>query len=138
MTIQIRIHTVGILIGCLLGCSSPMVSKDGSAGSLGFGTETLGDICVVVHRKDGTSFQSIGFGTTNQAGFFNLLKTGGQDPLILEPGEYVFTLESVGPQIEFPSEYLNAESSPLKATWSAESTSLDLKVPEELLATLLK
>ena len=136
MAIRICILTVGILTGCLQGCSSPTVSKDGSAGSLWFGTETLGDICVVVHRKESTSFQSIGFGTTDQAGFFHLLKTGGQDPLILEPGEYVFTLESVGPQIEFPDEYLNAETSPLKATWSAESTSLDLKAPEELLATL--
>jgi hypothetical protein len=121
-----RVFTVGILIGCLLGCSSPTVSKDGSAGSLSFGTQTLG----------GASFQSIGFGTTDQAGFFHLMKSGGLDPLILEPGDYVFTLESVGPQIQFSEEYLNAELSPLKATWSAESTSLDLKAPEELISAI--
>lgn len=127
------------LLCCLSGCgSAPAVSREGSHGLLTFGPQTLGDICVVVHRKEGTGFQQQGFGTTDQAGFFHLLKDGGQEPLVLEPGDYSFTLESVGPQIVFPAPYLKPETSPLCVTWTAEMTSLDLQAPEELLAKLPK
>lgn len=127
------------LLGCLSGCgSAPAVSRDGLHGLLTFGPQTLGDICVVVHRKKGTGFQQHGFGTTDQAGFFHLLKDGGQEPLVLEPGEYSFTLESVGPQIVFPAPFLKPETSPLTVTWTADMISLDLQAPEELLAKLPK
>lgn len=127
------------LLCCLSGCgSTPSVSREGSNGLLTFGAQTLGDICVVVHRKEGTGFQQQGFGTTDRAGFFHLLRDGGQEPLVLEPGDYSFTLESVGPQIVFPAPYLKPETSPLKVTWTAELTTLDLQAPEELLAKLPK
>ena len=125
-----------ILVSSLLGCSEPTVSKDGSIGTLKFGTQTLGDICVVVHKKEGSAFQQLGFGTTDGTGMFFLLKTGGQEALILEPGDYTFTLEPVGPQIAFPPVYLQPEKSPLKSTWTADMTSLDLNAPEELLKNL--
>jgi hypothetical protein len=127
-----------ILVSSLLGCSDPTVSKDGSIGTLKFGTQTLGDICVVVHKKEGSAFQQLGFGTTDGTGMFFLLKTGGQEALILEPGDYTFTLEPVGPQIAFPPVYLQPEKSPLKSTWTADMTSLDLNAPEELLKNLPK
>ena len=127
-----------ILVSSLLGCSEPTVSKDGSVGTLKFGTQTLGDICVVVHKKEGSAFQQLGFGTTDGTGMFFLLKTGGQEALILEPGDYTFTLEPVGPQIAFPPVYLQPEKSPLKSTWTADMTSLDLNAPEELLKNLPK
>jgi hypothetical protein len=127
-----------ILVGSLLGCSEPTVSKDGSIGTLKFGTQTLGDICVVVHKKEDSAFQQLGFGTTDGTGMFFLLKTGGQEALILEPGDYTFTLEPVGPQIAFPPVYLQPEKSPLKSTWTADMTSLDLNAPEELLKNLPK
>ena len=127
-----------VLSGILFGCSEPEVSKDGSAGTLKFGTQTLGDICVVVHKKEGAAFQQLGFGTTDGVGKFFLVKTGGQEALMLEPGEYSVTLEPVGPQIAFPSIYLQPEKSPLKSTWKASMTSLDLNAPEELLKNLPK
>jgi hypothetical protein len=127
-----------ILTSSLFGCSEATVSRDGSTGALSFGTQTLGDICVVVHKKDGSAFQQLGFGTTDGTGKFFLLKTGGQDALTLEPGDYFFTLEPVGPQIAFPAIYLQPEKSPLKITWTADMTSLDLKAPEDLLNSLLR
>ncbi len=138
MSTLIRIFTVGVLIGGLSGCGSTAISRDGSSGSLLFGTQTLSDICVVVHRKQGSEFQSPGFGITDHTGSFNLVATGGQEALILEPGEYCFTLESLGPQIVFPASYLKPETTPLKVNWSAEMTSLDLEAPEDLLAKLPK
>ena len=77
-----------ILTSSLFGCSEATVSKDGSTGALSFGTQTLGDICVVVHQKDGAAFQQLGFGTTDGTGTFFLLKTGGQEALTLVPGDY--------------------------------------------------
>jgi len=132
-----RFITLSLLLtNGLFGCSEPTVSKDGSTGALKFGTQALGDICVVVHKKEGATFQQLGFGTTDGTGNFFLLKTGGQEALILEPGDYFFTLEPVGPQIAFPAIYLQPEKSPLKITWTADMTSLDLKAPEELLENL--
>ena len=125
-----------ILTTSLFGCSEPTVSKAGSTGALKFGTQTLGDICVVVHKPDGTAFQQLGFGTTDVDGNFFLLKTGGEEALVLEPGDYTFTLEPVGPQIAFPPIYLQPEKSPLKTTWTTDMTSLDLNAPEELLKNL--
>ena len=127
-----------ILVSVLFGCSESTVSKDGSAGTLTFGTQTLGDICVVVHKKDGAAFQQLGFGTTDGSGNFFLLKTVGEEALILEPGDYSFTLEPVGPQIAFPANYLQPEKSPLMTTWTADMTSLDLNAPQELLKNLPK
>ena len=127
-----------VLVSSLLGCSEPTVSKDGSVGTLKFGSQMLGDICVVVHKKNGNAFQQLGFGTTDGAGMFFLLKSGGQEALVLEPGEYSFTLEPVGPQITFPPAYLLPEKSPLNATWTADMKSLELNAPEELLKALPK
>ncbi len=137
MSYRLIILSFLLTIG-LFGCSVPTVSKDGSTGALKFGTQALGDICVVVHKKDGAAFQQLGFGTTDGTGSFFLLKTGGQEALILEPGDYSFTLEPVGPQIAFPPIYREPEKSPLKTTWTADMTSLDLNAPEELLKNLPK
>lgn len=129
-----RFTILSVVLVCTLhGCSEPTVSQDGSIGTLHFGTQTLGDICVVVHKTDGTTFQQAGFGTTDGTGKFFLVKSDGQEALILEPGDYSFTLEPVGPQISFPAVYLQPAKSPLKTTWTADMKTLDLNAPEELL-----
>jgi hypothetical protein len=128
--------TAAFLTGVVAGCSSPAISTDGSPGTLLFGTAAVGDICVVVHRRQGSAFQSPGFGNTDQQGAFHLLQTGGQEALVLEPGEYCFTLESLGPPMVFPVVYRKPDTTPLKVNWTADMKSLDLKAPEELLARL--
>ncbi len=138
MKTRIGLLNAAIVAACLMGCSSPAISRDGSSGSLQFGADTLSDICVVVHKKDGSSFQGAGFGTTDHNGSFHLVNNGGQEALVLEPGDYCFTLESLGPQIVFPADYLKPETTPLKVTWTTDMKSLDLKVPAELLARLSK
>ena len=138
MTNRICVCTVGTLIGYLIGCGSATTIEGGSPGFLWFGTEMLNDICVVAHRSDGAGFYSVGYGTTDNAGHFKLLKPDGQSPLHLEPGEYSFTLESVGPPVQFPEEFLQPESTPLKVTWTSEMSSLDLVAPEELIAAMAK
>ena len=80
-----------------------------------------------------SNFQPIGFGNTAVDGSFLLYTPGADGPLWLEPGDYVFTLESLGPPVQFPDVYVNAETSPLKVTWSREMQTLALKAPESLI-----
>lgn len=119
------------------GCSEPAAGPGtGTMGSLRFGTETVSGICVVVHRRVGAEYQEVGYGTTLPSGTFGLVARGGTDALFLEPGDYVFTLEPLGPQIAFPAEYLTPEKTPLKTTWTADAELLNLEAPEKLISGL--
>jgi hypothetical protein len=120
----------GFLGGCS-GATSP--AKGGTAGALMFGPEVTSDILVTVYQKNDTGFQSIGFGTTAVNGSFILYNTGATEPLWLEPGDYKFTLESIGPPVRFPAPYTTPESSPLHVNWNSDMTSLVLQAPENLL-----
>ena len=59
MTNRMRVFTVGILIGCLIGCGSATTIEGGSPGFLWFGTEMLNDICVVAHHSEGWAFDAV-------------------------------------------------------------------------------
>lgn len=121
-------------ISSLSGCSDAAApAEGGTPGTLSFADGVTSDINITVHRNSTGSFQPMGFGLTDVDGKFNLYQTGAAGPLWLEPGEYVFTLESVGPSIAFPKEYLNPQSTPLTLNWTADSKSADLSVPRKLL-----
>ena len=126
---------IAILIaGFLCGCSgSRSPAKGGTAGALMFGPEVTSDILVTVYKKNDNGFQSIGFGTMAVNGSFILYNNGATEPLWLEPGDYKFTLESIGPPIKFPAPYLKPESSPLHVNWNSDMTSLVLQAPGNLL-----
>ena len=120
----------------LTGCSdASALATGGTPGTLTFGDGVTSDINITVHRNSAGSFQPIGFGLTDVEGKFILYQTGAAGPLWLEPGDYVFTLESVGPSIAFPKEYLNPQTTPLKLNWTANSKSADLTVSEKLLGS---
>ncbi len=124
-----------VTLHCLVGCGSATVpAEGGTTGSLKFGPEVTSDIVVTVHQQNGGQFSAIGFGTTIQDGSFILYKAGATEPLWLEPGNYVFTLESIGPLVQFPDEYLEPKTTPLKITWTADMKSADLEAPQELIA----
>lgn len=101
---------------------------------LKFGDAVTSDIVITVQKANGTSFEVVGFGTTQQDGSFVLYKPGAVEPLFLETGTYACTLESVGPPLKLPKEYLEASRSPLKVEWTADSRSLDLNAPAEFLS----
>ena len=126
----IPILMTGVLGGCS-GATSP--ATGGTAGALMFGPEVTSDILVKVYKKHDTGFQSIGFGTTAVNGSFILYNNGATEPLWLEPGDYSFTLESIGPPVKFPAPYLKPESSPLHVNWNSDMTPLVLQAPENLL-----
>lgn len=124
------------LVPLLTGCSDAAApTTGGTPGSLTFADGVTSDINITVHRNSTGSFQAIGFGLTDVEGKFVLYQTGAAGPLWLEPGDYVFTLESVGPSIAFPKEYLSPQSTPLKLIWTTDSTSADLTVSQKLLGS---
>lgn len=124
-----------LLLICLLavvGCGvQPVVG--GTAGELRAGDLPLGDVQVTVHRatSDGT-WQPIGFADTRSDGSFELVTPGAAGPLVLEPGEYRFTLESVGSPLRVPKPYLSAEATPLRIAWDGTLDRLRLELPREL------
>ena len=124
--------TVSLLSGC---GDAPAPTAGGTPGTLTFGDGVTSDINITVHRNSAGSFQPIGFGLTDVEGKFILYQTGAAGPLWLEPGDYVFTLESVGPSITLPKEYFSPLSTPLNLSWTADSTSADLKVSQKLLGS---
>lgn len=126
---SVLLLTATILCGCSNG---PTPATGGTRGTLTFADGVTSDISITVHRNSAGSFQPIGFGLTDVEGKFMLYQTGAVGPLWLEPGDYVFTLESVGPPIAFPKEYLNPQSTPLKLSWTAESASADLSISQKL------
>ena len=130
LILAVFLFTVSVLSGC---SDAPAPATGGTSGTLTFGDGVTSDINITVHRSSAGSFQPIGFGLTDVEGKFILYQTGAAGPLWLEPGDYVFTLESVGPSIAFPKEYLNPQTTPLKLNWTADSKSADLAVSEKLL-----
>ena len=134
MTLRLKFALLAVSFHCLVGCGSATApAEGGTTGILKFGANVTSDIVVTVHQQNGGQFSAIGFGTTIQDGSFILYKPGATEPLWLEPGEYVFSLESIGPPIQIPAEYQKAESTPLKITWTSDMKSLNLEAPEKLL-----
>jgi hypothetical protein len=130
LILAVFLFTVSLLSGC---SDAPAPATGGTPGTLTFGDGVTSDINITVHRSSAGSFHPIGFGLTDVEGKFILYQTGAAGPLWLDPGDYVFTLESVGPAIAFPKEYLRPQSTPLKLSWTADSKSADLTLSQKLL-----
>lgn len=116
---------------CLfLGCgqaSAPV--EGGTEGSLIAGETPIPDLEIKVYSAG--SNVPLGFGATNHEGKFRLFLPKGDGALWLTPGEYTFTLESLGPvPPPLPVAYRNASKTQLKATWTTDAQSLDLKIPK--------
>ncbi len=122
---------LALLATALAGCGGVKPVTGGTSGTLSFGDQLLSDIQVTVHQLDGTSFQNVGFGVTDRDGWFELVTNRAQGPLVLDAGEYRFTLESAGAPVQVPKEYSQAETTPLKVSWSGDGE-LELKVTSML------
>ena len=121
---MIRVILLAVVLVALPGCGGgPSPSKGGTPGKLTFGSNVSSDIKVTIHRDAASGFEELGFANNS----------GATEPLWLEPGDYAFTLESIGPPVEFPGEFVKPESTPLKVTWTSDMTSISLEAPPELL-----
>lgn len=129
-TMRNRIAFLILYLLFQVGCSqNPALVEGGTAGSLVAGETPVPDVEVKIYAVGDST--PLGFGATNHEGKFRLVLPKGEGPFWLSPGDYVFTLESLGPvPPPLSPAYTNASKSPLKATWQEGDLALDLKIPK--------
>jgi len=115
------------LFGCGTGGVNPVTG--GTPGILHSGSDALSEIQITIHQMEGGTANAVGFAVTGSDGSFELVTNGAQGPLILNPGEYCCTLESVGAPVVIPADYAAPGSTPLKVAWSGTDERLDLNIP---------
>lgn len=92
------------------------------------GSNGLREVQLNVHRVG--EWRPIGFGVSREGGTFELYQPRARGPLHLTPGDYVFTLESVGPEpIQLPRETSDPQRTPLQKTWTSSDVALELVLP---------
>ena len=119
---------VVLLCVSLVGCG-PKPTIGGTPGVLRSGTSRLSEMQVTVHRVVDAKTEAIGYGVPDIEGQFRLIKTGGAEPLVLEPGDYRCTVESIGAPLAIPKEFSQPESTPWKIAWQGGAQTLDLELP---------
>ena len=115
-----------VLMASMVGCGGARPVTGGTEGRLRVGSDRLSEIQVTV--------KPIGFGIPGSDGVFRLVTNGATGALRLTPGEYRCTLESIGAPVVIPSEFAQAETTPLKVTWPTGDLKLDLDIPSTMLA----
>jgi hypothetical protein len=112
------------------GCG-PRPIVGGTPGVLRAGGQPLAEVQVTLHQQEGSAWLPVGFADTAGDGSFELVSRGAAGPLVLSPGEYRATLESVGSPIHIPPAYAKPDSSPLTVSWSAGDDQLDLHLTDQ-------
>ncbi|MCC9605732.1 hypothetical protein LOC68_21470 [Blastopirellula sp. JC732] len=110
----------------LVGCG-PTPVTGGTTGVLTTSGNPLGEMQVNVFRADGLDMP-IGFGTTAADGSFELVQPAAAGPLVLTPGKYRFSVESIGSPVLLPKKYGSATTSPLEVEWRSDQP-LALDIP---------
>jgi hypothetical protein len=88
----------------------------------------LRDVRVDVYAAG--AWEPIGFGITRDGGSFELYQTNARGALELTPGEYSFTLESVGPEpLALRPELRDVQRTPLRKHWAGTEPLLELALP---------
>ncbi len=127
MKYVVTLFSCGLLLQS--GCGgAPTSASGGTPGSLIAGETLVPDFEIKIYEAGNAT--PLGLGTTGNDGTFQLVRPRGEGPLWLLPGEYTFTLESLGPATpRISPAYANVSKTPLKVNWKVEDKSLDLKIP---------
>ncbi|MBI3866682.1 MAG: hypothetical protein HY290_32780 [Planctomycetia bacterium] len=131
MTSITRIVVLTGLLAALSGCGGVKPVVGGTQGELRVAGALLSDVQVTVHQVDGNSTRPVGFAVTDIDGAFELVTNGARGALWLSPGEYRITLESAGAPVQFSQEFARAETTPLKVSWAADDTDLEIEVASQ-------
>jgi hypothetical protein len=126
---RLEIAVLLVLTASLSGCGGVKPVTGGTPGLLHSGSTLLSDTQVTVHKIEGGVSTSIGFGVAGPDGSFELVTNEAKGPLRLAPGQYRYTLESVGTAVVIPKEYTSADTTPLVLPWSADDSRIDLDIP---------
>ena len=115
-------------IGAIAGCSRDRSVAGGTRGTLHNGTTGVRDVRIEVYPIGGAI--PIGFGVTRDGGEFELYEPTAQRGLDMPPGNYAFSLESVGPEpLALRPELRDPQRTPLRRPWNGTETGLELSLP---------
>ncbi len=121
-----------VVLLLLAGCrDSQTGSVGGTKGFLRAGDRlALADVQVNVYQLGGDKPRLVGMGVSNVEGCFELYRSEDSEPLWLQPAEYAFTIESVGPVPLTWKEPVHAvDKTPLRKKWTETDSTLNLSVP---------
>lgn len=119
---------LALTLSAIAGCSGPKPVTGGTRGLLHVRNGAVTDIQVAVYRAG--SDEPFGVGVSGGDGWFELRNRSATEAVLLQPGEYRVTFESVGPvALRIPAEYRRPETTPLNLTWSVEQQVLELELP---------
>ena len=128
--LQVRIGLMLAIVGCgsFVGCGGSRGVQGGTPGVLRNTQGGLSEVQVQVHRAN--DLQVVGLAVTAAGGKFELVQPQAAGPLQLPPGEYIFTLESMSVvPLRLPPKTTTARQSPLRKSWTASDTQIELVVP---------
>ena len=113
------------------GCGVPGEIPGGTAGFLRANGQPLPDVLVTVYPDMPSATDALGIGITDADGRFELRMREPITPLILDPGDYRFTVQSMGEiYLVWPPEYADPLKTPLARSVSSSSEELEISVPQ--------
>ena len=118
----------GVGVMMFAGCG-PRPTPGGTAGRLTSGGLPLSEVQLTIHGVEGSEFRALGIAVPSSDGEFRLVTMEARGPLLLTPGEYRCTLESLGAPVVIPPEYTSPATTPWKIEWSDSSQLLQLEAP---------
>lgn len=110
------------------GCTKDDSVRGGTTGRVTMGGEPFPEIQVTVFRGEPNDALKLGFGVTGMDGRVELLAEEATGPLWLIPGEYLVTVESIGPTLAIPRDCLDVKRTPLRLTIGEDSTEFTLDI----------
>jgi hypothetical protein len=122
--------STAMLVLCVSGCGTDQLEQ-GTEATVTVAGEPVVDVQVNVFAvKDGKPVE-IGFAVSRAGGKLKFLQPQASGPLVLEPGDYRFTAETVGAALVIPREYADPATTPLRVTLpSPDGITLILPDPE--------
>ncbi|HWL08283.1 MAG TPA: hypothetical protein VNQ76_07760 [Planctomicrobium sp.] len=116
------------------GCSEPREIPGGTPGIIRIDSKGIADVQVTAYRKNQDQrFEPVAIGISGRNGEFELRKQDALEAVWLEPGEYRFTVESIGDiHIPWSPEFRNPEKTSLRQTRTDQDHKklIELSVPD--------
>ena len=121
--------SAAMLMTLVSGCGSDPLEQ-GTEATITVAGEPVVDVQVNVFAiQDGKPVE-VGFAVSRAGGKLKFLQPRASGPLVLEPGDYRFTAETVGAALVIPQEYRDPATTPLQVTLpSAGGITLTLPEP---------
>lgn len=111
-----------------IGCGRMPAVIGGTEGVVRAGDVAIDGVEVKIY--DQATATLLGLGTSGPDGTFNLVTPAAAGPLNLTSGEYVATLEAVGPDVpKLPAGSLDFRTSMLKISRASDSEPIEIKLP---------